>query len=133
MGYLVAPVLFNVLDDRVMAGMLAGHMFTSMSYIGLVCGGVLVVGMVYRTGKSSLRSWQLWVLLAMLLVIIIGQFVLQPMMVELRGLGLQGERTSQFGQLHGMASILFLINSLSGLALIIFGLSNHESQSSGRG
>ena len=36
-GYIVAPSLFAHLDDRALAGMLAGKMFTLMAYIGLGC------------------------------------------------------------------------------------------------
>ena len=45
------------------------------------------------------------------------------MMEELKAAGLDGENASRFGRLHGMSSVLFLINSLAGLALVISGLS----------
>lgn len=121
-GYVVAPVLFKMLERQV-AGEVAGQLFTIMSFIGLVCGLLLLVGMLYEDGLAKWRQWRVFTLLGMLIIICIGQFVLQPMMVELKALGLQGEIASQFGRLHGVASILFLINSLAGLGLVIAGLS----------
>lgn len=117
-GYMVAPILFSVLDDRQLAGLLAGHMFTAMSYIGLGCGGLLVLGSLYRHG---IRHWRIAVLLVMLIVVCTGEFVLQPMMAELKAQGLiEGSAAAaNFGKLHGVATILFLINSLAGLLLVV--------------
>ena len=42
-GFIVAPLLFAELDDRALAGSLAGSLFTITSYLGLVCGGVLLL------------------------------------------------------------------------------------------
>lgn len=117
-GYIVAPTLFGVLDDRQLAGFIAGHLFTTMSYIGLVCGGLLLIGNSYRSGIKDKTSI---ILLLMLVLIAIGQFILQPMMVELKAQGLvEGSvAAANFGKLHGVSSILFLITSIAGLLLII--------------
>ncbi|MEJ2143143.1 MAG: DUF4149 domain-containing protein [Gammaproteobacteria bacterium] len=120
-GYIVAPVLFKTLDDRMLAGNLAGQMFTVMSYIGLFCAVFLIGGQCLQS--FAINNWRLWTLLVMLVIVVIGQFVLQPMMAELKAAGLSGETAKQFGQLHGVASILFMVNSLAGLALVITGLS----------
>ncbi|MGD8742197.1 MAG: DUF4149 domain-containing protein [Granulosicoccaceae bacterium] len=117
-GYMVAPILFAELEDRQLAGMLAGHMFTAMSYIGLACGGLLLLGGLYRAG---IRQWRTLVILLMLSIVMTGQFVLQPMMAELKTEGLVegGVAAAEFGKLHGISSILFLINSLAGLVLVV--------------
>lgn len=125
-GYVVAPVLFKMLDRQV-AGEVAGQLFTAMSYIGLVCGILLLISMVYRHGLSNWRQWRVLVLIGMLAIILIGQFVLQPMMIELKDSGLQGEVARQFGRLHGLSSTLFLLNSLAGLALVVFDPSKKPS------
>ena len=44
----------------------------------------------------------------MLLLVVIGQFVITPMVAELRVQGLTD--TPRFGQLHGIASVLFIAN-----------------------
>ncbi len=126
-GYIVAPTLFSVLDDRVLAGTIAGRLFSIMSFIGIFCSVALLAGQFVQFGKNcfSKAHWQSWVLLAMLIIILLGQFVLQPMMADMRAAGLVGEVQRKFGQLHGVSSVLFLINSLGGLILIVFGLNRN--------
>jgi len=117
-GYVVAPTLFGVLDDRQLAGFIAGHLFTSMSYIGLVCGGLLLFGNAYRSGIKNKTNY---ILLLMLVLVAIGQFILQPMMADLKAQGLvEGSVTAaNFGKLHGVSSILFMVTSIAGLILVI--------------
>lgn len=117
-GYIVAPTLFSLLEKSV-AGNVAGQLFTIMSYVGLVCGSLLLIGVVSRFGIEVSRYWVFWVLLVMILIILISQFVLQPMMAELKAVGISDLNRSEFGKLHGIASVLFLINSLAGLALVV--------------
>lgn len=122
-GYIAVPMLFSLLDDRMLAGMLAGRMFTAISYLGLVCGTLLVIStLLFNTGKNCIRSWRWWLLLGMLILVGLGQFLLQPMMAELRGLELIGEIAERFNRLHGISATLFLFTSLAGLILVIFGL-----------
>ena len=121
-GYVVAPLLFNMLDDRQLAGSLAGRLFAIMSYLGLVCGAVLIAGQLSTLVAAFRSNWRFWLLCSMLLVIVVGQFVIQPMMVELKSTGLEGENAAAFGRLHGISSTLFLYNSLAGLVLVVFRL-----------
>ncbi len=121
-GYLAVPVLFHSLDDRFLAGMLAGKMFTILNFAGLFCGFLLFLGLFYQQGRAALSGWRSRLLLAMLLLICVAEFVLQPLMAELKQLGLSGESLQQFRWLHGISSILFLFNSLAGLLLVIRGV-----------
>lgn len=117
-GYIVAPTLFNMLEKTV-AGNVAGQLFTIMSYVGLVCGTLLIIGSVNRLGTQVTQHWVFWALLVMIVIILVAQFILQPMMAELKAMGITDLNRSKFGKLHGIASVLFLINSLLGLALVI--------------
>lgn len=119
-GYIVTPVLFQMLEKSV-AGDVAGQLFTIVSYVGLFSAVALIINVLMQYGFKR-NHWQLWTLIGMLFVILVGQFVFQPMMVELKTAGLTGENVSKFGRLHGMASTLFLINSIAGLALVVTGL-----------
>lgn len=112
-GFMVAPVLFAELDDRALAGSLAGSLFTLTGYLGLVCGGLLLLsnGLRYRG-----INWRAIVIAGMLVLVLIGQFVVTPMVAELRVQGLTD--TPRFGQLHGVASVLFLMTSVLGLLLV---------------
>jgi hypothetical protein len=120
-GYLTAPVLFNTIAQRSLAGEVAGQMFTAMSFVGLACGVLLLLSAVMREPRSWWRRWPALVIVAMLGITVVGQFVLQPMMAELKVQGLEGQVAAQFGRLHGVASTLFGINSLLGLVLVGFG------------
>ena len=119
-GYIVAPVLFQMLDKQ-LAGNVAGQLFSIMSYVGIFSAIALIINIVVQRG-FHFRHWQLMTILAMLVLIIIGQYVLQPMMAELKAAGLTELNRPEFARLHGIASVLFLINSLAGLVLVIAGL-----------
>ena len=120
-GFIVAPLLFSELDDRALAGSLAGSLFTVTSYLGLCCGGLLLIinGLNYRA-----INWRAVIVASMLLLVVIGQFVITPMVVELRAQGLTD--TPRFGQMHGMASVLFIITSVLGLVLVAAGQKNRD-------
>jgi len=126
-GYIVTPVLFQMLDKPI-AGNVAGQLFSIISYIGIFSAVTLIINILANQGFNS-RHWQLWTLIVMLLIVIIGQFVLQPMMLELKAAGL-ADNKAQFGRLHGVASVLFLMNSLAGLALVVSGLKQNVGQTS---
>ena len=119
-GYIAAPTLFAMLDDRRLAGELAGQMFHIVSYIGLVCGVMLLLSLIRRTGLQ----WRVWVIVIMIVLIASGEFFLQPMMESLKMQGLvEGSPIKrQFGILHGVASSVYLLESLLGLSLVVFGL-----------
>ena len=123
-GYLAVPVLFQMLEDRRLAGGLAGEMFTVMAYVGLVCGSLLMASLVYREGIAAWRNWRLGVLALMLGLILVGEFGLHPQVAALRESGLAegGEEAGRFARLHGLASMLYLVNSLLGLVLVTAGL-----------
>jgi len=119
-GFVIAPLLFSELD-RHTAGMVGGKMFAVISYIGLVCGSMLLVSAFYNEGKSALRQWRGRILVIMLVIVCIMEFVFAPMMADLKSQGLVegSEIMKRFGQLHGIASAFYLINSLLGLILVI--------------
>lgn len=123
-GYMAVPMLFSTLDDRKLAGNIAGDFFHVMNYIGLVCGVLLFISVLARLRKS----WQVWALLAMLALVSVNEFTVQPLIHELKMLGIPEGSPAQaeFKRLHGLASVLFLINSLLGLSLVIFGLQKNS-------
>jgi len=125
-GYIVAPTLFKMLD-RSVAGTVAGQLFTIMSYLGLVCAVLLLINQFFRYGKAVTKHWQSWALGIMLLIVIIGEFFIAPEIRSMRDAGLVDSEKARFGMLHGSASVLFLISSLLGLALVIFGLHKKEN------
>jgi len=122
-GYVVAPSLFATLDDRQLAGRMAGQIFQLVSYIGLAVGTTLLLSVIMQKGGGWLRDNRARIVLLMLLFIVLSIGVLVPMMKELKLIGLApgSEQAAQFARLHGAASILHLINSLLGLWLVATG------------
>ena len=123
-GYVVTPVLFSSLGDRMLAGAVAGRLFSFVSLIGLACGGLLLLAWILRDGRSVLRGWRAWLVCAMLLITLIGEFGLAPQMQALKqaagGAWVPGsDLHRQFSRLHGLSSLLFLLNSLMGLGLVL--------------
>jgi len=118
-GFVVAPLLFAELDDRALAGSLAGAIFHVMSYAGLACGASLLAISWLLRERRQFIAWQTWVILAMLAFTAIGEFLLAPWIAELRMAGLA--QSARFAQAHGLASGVFLVNCVLGLVLVSTG------------
>jgi len=125
-GYLVAPALFATLPDRVLAGMIAGGLFRIEAWLAVACGLSLALLFSFRTGDDNapLRKTLLRLTLLMLLCTLIGYFGIQPFMASLReaagpGGVMSSAAKTQFGILHGIASGIYLIQSVLGVGLIL--------------
>lgn len=118
-GYIVAPVLFTTLTDRSLAAWVAGRLFSIMGIIGMSCALVLLAVLI---ANGCRRSWQFWVLVAMLLITALGYFYLAPAIDAMRQSGEAAHASQAFKLLHGTASILYLCTSVGGLALVVVGM-----------
>jgi hypothetical protein len=123
-GYLAVPVLFYAQPDRQLAGELAGQMFTLVGYLGMVCGTYLLIERYGIYGLAALRQSLFWVVAVMLLLTLTIQFGIQPVMADLKAQALpalvtQSQFAGQFRMLHGVSSIIYLIESLLGAFLVI--------------
>jgi len=121
-GYLAVPILFSQLDNRMLAGALAGHMFTALSYVGLVAGlGLLPIIALHREGRW--RRARLVLVVLMMVLVAFGEFAIQPVIADLKLQGLVpgSAQAASFAVWHGIASILYLINSLLGLVVAALG------------
>lgn len=124
LGYVVVPALFKLLPDRQLAGMVAGHLFTLLAYIGIVCALYLLVYQLQRYGRATLHSTNSRITAAMLLLVIIGQFILQPILADLKLQALpldvtQSVLAAQFKTWHAIYGVLYLAQSLLGIALVL--------------
>lgn len=122
-GYLVAPTLFAALPDRMLAGEVAGRLFSSISWVGLASGALLLAIRLLPGGGAPRGS--VVVVVLMLLITLVGQFGLSPAMAELKQLAPGAIQPghpgyASFAWLHGISSTLFLINSLLGLLLVVY-------------
>lgn len=122
-GYLVAPVLFDMLSDRVLAGRVAGRLFDFVGWFGLGSALYLMVFAALRAGWAVFRSGLFWLLVAILALIAAGQFGIQPLMAELKASAWPRDVMStvmrgRFATWHGISSVLYLIQSLLGILLV---------------
>ena len=124
-GYLAAPVLFHELADRSLAGNLAGAMFALVAYVGLACGGYLLLFLLLRHGWRSVKRGVFWIVLAMLVLTVAGHFGVQPVIAQLKADALprqvmESALRDRFAAWHGVSSGLYLLQSLLGLWLIVW-------------
>jgi len=107
-----------------MAGMLAGQMFSLVAYLGMVCGAYLLLYRYFKYGRIALRQNLFWVVSAMLLFTLVIQCGIQPVMTDLKAQALpldvmHSAFADRFKMLHGVSSIIYLIESLLGIYLVI--------------
>lgn len=126
-GYLVAPTLFAVLSDRVLAGTIAGRLFRTEAWLSIFCAVALIALIKFGAPARDAvvaRKRLLWLISGMLLCTLIGYFGLQPFMAALRdaagpGGVMASEMKMRFGILHGLAAGFYLIQSLLAVALVL--------------
>ena len=122
-GYLVAPVRFATLPDRSLAGSIAGSLFRAQAWLSLACGLLLLL-LVWLNKTADIKRTTSVLIVAMLVCVLVGYFGLQPFMAEIRAIAAShgGEMDealrSRFGLLHGVASIIYLVQSLLAAVLV---------------
>lgn len=123
-GGLAAPVLFHILpDDRMLAGRLAGEMFTWMAYVGMVCAAWLIIHRLGRYGPAALKHAFFWIVVAMLLLTLASHFGIQPILQQLKAQALPQDVMDslfrdRFQTWHGISSAVYLLQALLGLWLV---------------
>ena len=125
-GYLVAPAIFNTLTDRQVAGMVAGSIFKAEAYLSVViCIALMVLANLLVTrGQSQYKMIRL-ILLGMLICAAAASFIMIPWLDTLRDQALLegmpvmlSPSADLFRKLHGVSSILFLLQSALGIYLV---------------
>ncbi len=81
-----------------------------------MCAVLLLSSNQIRNPQHRL-NWRALVLLAMLALTLVGQFLLAPMIAELRLAGASDQ--AEFARLHGVASVAYLVTSVLGLVLVV--------------
>lgn len=123
LGAIAAPVLFSALDDKQLAGMLAGKMFTVGAWLGTAAGVYLLLYRLIRDGAAAFKSLFFWLILIMWLLTLAGQFGVQPILQNLKDQALplavmQSVFADRFSQWHGISRILWIIQSVLGVTLV---------------
>jgi hypothetical protein len=121
---LTAYVLFDTLQDKQLAGSLAGKLFTIVSYIGMVSAFYLLIQRLLDCGTGALKQSYFWAVFAMLLLILAGHFGVQPILAQLKIDALANNITqsvfaSRFKTWHGVASVAYLLQCLLGFVVVL--------------
>ena len=124
-GYIAAPVLFDQLSDRNLAGKLAGAMFGVVSWLGLGCAAYLLPFMLVAHGWRAIQSKVFWVVLLMLGLTVAGHWGIQPILEQLKADALprqvmESALRDRFATWHGVSSVLYLLQSLLGVLLLVW-------------
>lgn len=121
---LSAYVLFDALQDKRLAGSLAGRLFTIVSYIGMASAIYLLIQRLLDDGTAALKQSFFWAVFTMLILVLAGHFGIQPLLAQLKHAALpndvmQSIFASRFKNWHGIASIAYLIECLLGFVLVL--------------
>jgi len=123
-GYIVAPLLFSRLGDRALAGLIAGKLFSLIAWVGIGCAIYLLLFRMLRSGTGVFRQGVFWIALLMLALVCAGEFGIQPIMAALKEEALpkqvmESVLRDRFAAWHGVSSVLYIIQSLLGAALVV--------------
>ena len=121
---LSAYVLFDTLQDKQLAGSLAGKLFTVVSYIGMASGFYLLIQRLLDYGTGALKQSFFWAVFAMLLLVFAGHFGIQPILAQLKADAMPSDVmhsifAERFGKWHGIASVAYLVECLLGFVLVL--------------
>lgn len=121
---LTAYLLFDTLQDKQLAGSLAGKLFTIVSYIGVVSAFYLLIQRLLDYGTASLKQGFFWAVFFMLLLILAGHFGIQPILAQLKADAMPADVmhsifAERFGKWHGIASVAYLVQCLLGFAVVL--------------
>lgn len=122
-----AYVLFtNLQDNTQLAGLLAGKLFTLVSYVGLFSGFYLLIQRLMSYGTPALKQGYFWAVLVMLLLVAFGHFGIQPILAQLKAQALLGGGdvmqsvfANRFKTWHGVASVAYVMECLLGFVVVL--------------
>ncbi|WP_200256886.1 DUF4149 domain-containing protein [Halorhodospira neutriphila] len=122
-GYLAAPVLFAQLDDPAAAAGLSEALKGAVAWVSIGCAAVLIPAQLRHRVRPLAAHWRLWLLVALVLLVGIGELGVRPPMAEVVAQAGQGG--------NGVAALrtaesLYLVASAIGLALVLGGLQPRE-------
>lgn len=109
----VAPTLFATLDDRRVAGDLAGRFFRVETWLGVVLA-VVLIGLLLARKASKARRNDLALIAGTAAAPLISELALRPGMDAARSAG----DMARFGMLHGASTVLFAIACIGAFALV---------------
>ncbi|MDO8961004.1 MAG: DUF4149 domain-containing protein [Methylophilus sp.] len=121
---LSAYLLFDTLQDKQMAGRLAGKLFLVVSYIGIASAFYLLIQRLTEFGTAALKQSYFWAAFVMLLLVLAGHFGIQPLLAQLKTAAMPNDVmhsvfASRFSTWHGVASVAYVVECLLGFVLVL--------------
>lgn len=119
-----AYVLFDSLQNKQLAGIVAGKLFLVVSYIGLASAFYLLIYRLVQFGMSALQQLFFWVVFLMFLLVIAGHFGIQPLLQGLKAQALpvdvmQSVFADRFKTWHGVASMAYMLECLLAIVMVL--------------
>jgi hypothetical protein len=125
-GLLAAPIAFQVIEPRTLAGTFASHAFYWQAIVAFICAGIVLSTHPYVERRLLLSRPIFWIIVAMLLLVAVQQFGLSPYMASLResmmaatAESLRQSLSERFAMLHGISSALYVVQCVLGAWLIV--------------
>jgi hypothetical protein len=92
--------------------------------VGIACGTYLLLFVLGMKGWRAVQSSVFWIVLLMLALTLAGHFGVQPILAQLKADALprqvmESAMRDRFATWHGVSSILYLVQSLFGIALVL--------------
>ena len=121
-GYIAVPVLFATLEDKSLAGAVAGRLFTISGWTGFVAATLLGLLWLARQGSAVFKQIQFQLLLLALALLLVNLLYLQQQIVAAHQLA--DTSSEDFALLHRAAGVVYMLVSVIGLGLVAF--SGHQ-------
>jgi hypothetical protein len=123
-GLLVAPLLFATIDDRTLAGNVAGAIFSAEGWLGIGCGCYLLAYAMLRLGGRGARFPVIWIIVLMLVLTLAAQLGIQPLLAQIKASVaplevMQSAAGERFALWHAVSSALYLVQCGMGAGLVV--------------
>ena len=116
-GFVVAPVLFELIPERALAGSIAGRLFQSTWWISFFVGGCVLA---HGLARGALRSAVCWIAAVMVVLALVSAFGIQPQIAELRSaMAVDEALRARFAMWHGVSSMLYAVQSMLAVVLVL--------------
>lgn len=127
LGFVVVPVLFSYLPSPATAGAVAARLFTAQTWVGIVCGMLLllVFNQKEATAQSISARPAIKYIATGLLVLVLVEFVVAPHIVGARAAG--GIAAAELKFWHALGSALYLLQWLCA-GMVLWSLSGFARQ-----
>jgi hypothetical protein len=118
-----AMTLSSVLTDRAAFGSIVSMLFRIEAFIGLAAGVLMMVLAQQDRALDAAKRRALMLLAASMLLCVLGYFLVQPMLAELRALAGPGGVSAspyapRFGMLHGVSLLFYIVQAVLGAVLV---------------